>query len=485
MSIDLQWFRTTGEAPRIGAAPGVSFWSSIPERLRRRMSGGDYRAEIDGLRFFAIAIVVVGHFGERAVRFFPSAEAAAGEHPLIGSLLQRPGLGVSLFFAISGFIIATQAMKAKHGPLSAKFLRAYFGRRVLRIEPPYLILLVATWALLTFSGYTPEGTRQFEKGPESLTVSLLSSVFYLHDLLWGAFPRLFPPGWSLEVEVQFYLLAPLLFWAYFGLRVGLPRLLFGSSLLVAGASLAVFAPKQLGPASIDYSILRYFHFFWLGIMLADLQDWMAAKTLRVSPAAIGLLGWSAFFCYVVIPTAPLDPATTREVILALLVRVASLTTIAAMFFCIFGPRSSFKSFCANPWVSLVGGACYSIYLTHLQIIQVLTTMIARRAPDSALSTILVYAGVEIVAVVAIGLVFYALIERTFMIANWPRPVLDWIAKRGRIAREHAMKFKRSVRLGAPPFPKGGFNPAKPRRARGVRAEKAAPIPTDEPKRGDP
>ena len=150
-----------------GRLGGERFGGERPGPAERVERGGDYRAEIDGLRFFAIAIVVVGHFGERAVRFFPSAEAAAGEHPLIGSLLQRPGLGVSLFFAISGFIIATQAMKAKHGPLSAKFLRAYFGRRMLRIEPPYLILLVATWVLLTLSGYTPEGTRAVSERSES------------------------------------------------------------------------------------------------------------------------------------------------------------------------------------------------------------------------------------------------------------------------------------------------------------------------------
>ena len=131
--------------PGTGSEAGASAWSSLPLLLRRRMAGGVYRAEIDGLRFFAIAIVVAGHFTERAIRFFPDM-AAVQDHPLVW-ILARPGLGVYLFFAISGFILATQAMKAKAGPLSGTFLKAYFGRRVLRIEPPYLILLVLTWAV--------------------------------------------------------------------------------------------------------------------------------------------------------------------------------------------------------------------------------------------------------------------------------------------------------------------------------------------------
>ena len=172
--------------------------SDAPNLFRRRMSGGAYRPEIDGLRFFAIAIVVVGHVAERAVRFFPSMRDAAADNA-VGDLFQRAGLGVFLFFTISGFIIASQARKSRHAPLSGAFLKSYFWRRLLRIEPPYVVLLICTWFVLTTTGYTPEGANHFSAEPQSLDRSLLGSIFYAHGLIWGAYPRLFPPGWSLEV----------------------------------------------------------------------------------------------------------------------------------------------------------------------------------------------------------------------------------------------------------------------------------------------
>ena len=61
-------------------------------------------------------------------------------------------LGVNLFFAISGFILANQAIKANRNPLGGGFLKAYFGRRVMRIEPPYIILLLATLAFVSLTG---------------------------------------------------------------------------------------------------------------------------------------------------------------------------------------------------------------------------------------------------------------------------------------------------------------------------------------------
>lgn len=404
----------------------ASFLSSIASRLRRRMEGGKYEPEIDGLRFFAIAIVVVGHLAERFQRFFPNA--IEHDNPL-ALFLSRPGLGVYLFFSISGFILATRAMQAKSALLTATFLRAYFRRRILRIEPPYLILLVCTWGLLEISGYAPENTRQFATEPASLTTSLLSSIFYLHDLVWGTFPRLFPPGWSLETEVQFYLAAPFLFFLYFAIDRRPVRLAFGVILLVFGALSSFYATRRLGLIFVDYSILRFFHFFWLGILLADLREEAALKIQSVSPFTLSLVGWGAFVCYLLLPNAPDAPATAYDLAGALLIRAAAILTIAVMFVCVFGSSSSFKRFCANPWSALIGGACYSIYLTHLQVIQLLTGVTAKLAPQSSLGAICLYAGFEIAAVVVVGMAFYVIVERSFMIPDWPAVVRAWARRR--------------------------------------------------------
>jgi peptidoglycan/LPS O-acetylase OafA/YrhL len=390
--------------------------SNFPSRFRRKVSGGTYRPEIDGLRFFAIAIVILGHLFQRGVRFFPNFRDVADGSAWGGVFYLGPGLGVYLFFAISGFIIATQARKARLSPLSGAFLKAYFGRRILRIEPPYMILLVATWLLLTVTGYQPEGTNQFFTEPRSIDLSLISSLFYAHDLIWGTFPRLFPPGWTLEVEVQFYILAPLVFWLWFqigGLRA---RLLFAVAVFLAGSVLSTVVPRQVGPFFVYYSILRFFPLFWLGILLADLREWLTPR-MESSPAImVTALGWLGLIVFVLVEEAPESMPS------GLLFWGAKDAAIVAMFASAFASQSGFRRFCAQPWVSLIGGACYSLYLVHIQLIQTLSVMAAKLAPRLAFGETLIFMAFEVGVVLVVGLTFYVTIERFFMMPDWRRAV---------------------------------------------------------------
>jgi peptidoglycan/LPS O-acetylase OafA/YrhL len=387
-----------------------SFLSDAPSLFRRHMSGGVYKPEIDGLRFFAIAIVVVGHVAERAVRFFTSARDLA-EGSAVAATFLRPGLGVYLFFAISGFIIATQARKSRHSPLSAAFLKSYYWRRLLRIEPPYIVLLICTWAALVLTGFSPESTRHFYVEPQSLNLSLLGSVFYLHDLIWGTYPRLFGPGWTLEVEVQFYILAPLLFWLWFRLKDDIVRVIFGLAVLVVGVVVSLQMPPRFGPLSIDMSILRFFPYFWLGILLCDAQGWLATRVAALPGVAATALGWCGLAAYIVIPSL-----SDSDVVM----RVVAFTALVAMFASAWAPRSGFRTFCATSWISLIGGACYSIYLVHMQTTQLVSMLAAKVAPNLGLPGVFALMIVQYAAIVAVGLLFYVAIERTFMLPDWHR-----------------------------------------------------------------
>ena len=92
-------------------------------------------------------------------------------------LLLTGNVGVPLFFAISGFILALPFIEQFHGetrkPVS---LTRYLLRRVTRLEPPYLINLAVSVVILLV------------KGQALLTIlpHLAASVVYMHNQIYAA-----------------------------------------------------------------------------------------------------------------------------------------------------------------------------------------------------------------------------------------------------------------------------------------------------------
>lgn len=106
----------------------------ILDHLSRRTDGRSFIPVVDGLRFLAIAMVVLNHVGNNSRMPLPL-------HPRLLQVFQEGHFGVEIFFAISGFILALPF--ARHALVGGKpvDLKRYFVRRVTRLEPPYLISL--------------------------------------------------------------------------------------------------------------------------------------------------------------------------------------------------------------------------------------------------------------------------------------------------------------------------------------------------------
>ena len=113
-------------------------------------------------------------------------------HPELLRLLNEFHIGVSLFFVLSGFLIAYTY--AEEPLQSAKSYAKYFSIRFVRIMPLY-------WLILT-AHYLDPG---FGKGQFTwLTYSLFHGFSDLHNL------DAIAQAWSLNIEMTFYALAPLL-----------------------------------------------------------------------------------------------------------------------------------------------------------------------------------------------------------------------------------------------------------------------------------
>jgi peptidoglycan/LPS O-acetylase OafA/YrhL len=113
----------------------------------------------------------------------------------VASLLTVGHIGVALFYVLSGFLNAyNYAAKAREG--GRRFLVQCFGRRIARIYPLYLFLL-----LVTFAATAPL--------PDALTAFL--NVTLLKGFFWNYYFSGIAQARPLTVEETFYLLAPLLF----------------------------------------------------------------------------------------------------------------------------------------------------------------------------------------------------------------------------------------------------------------------------------
>ena len=138
---------------------------------------------------------------------FALASLVAFSH-LGGTVFGRnPGVfAVVIFFIISGFVV--QQILA-----SGCSTRAFAAERALRIAPAYLVVLLLT--ILAMPWLETRSIHFLSHAPEWRDWAANLAIIPLNFFMWSGQDRftLIPPAWSLGLELQFYLLAPVLLMA--------------------------------------------------------------------------------------------------------------------------------------------------------------------------------------------------------------------------------------------------------------------------------
>jgi peptidoglycan/LPS O-acetylase OafA/YrhL len=374
------------------------YW--LVSRLSRITSSGAYIPEIDGLRFIAISSVFVMHVQGYIEERSNAAWVASLRGSSLSDVIKNGRFGVHLFFVISGFILglpfASQHL-LKSKPVS---LRAYFYRRLTRLEPPYLITLTLFLFLQHFMKHIPWN---------ELLPGFCASFFYLHNLIFG---NKFGDrgiinhvGWSLEVEVQFYILAPVLA-LLFTLRAKWPRRILMFILINAGSALNFF---WLDLFLIPYpSLLSFFQYFLTGFLFADIYLLDIVDGLNGGAIfwdLVSFAGWAA-----------LPFALKFDVFKGLLLAPCMLLLFYALF------RSVYcRMLMTLGWITTIGGMCYTIYLVHNQLISVVVEYTKNiQAAGNILVNLCIQAVLIGIPVLAMCAVLFALIEKPCMRKDWPR-----------------------------------------------------------------
>ncbi len=262
-----------------------------------------YRPELDGIRGLAILAVIAQHIN------LPNT-AFAGM------------VGVNLFFVLSGFLI-TSLLMAEHDATGRISLRTFYERRIRRLLPALVALLLAVGVLMALQGRLLDYL-----GPAAV------SLFYVGNV---AKAMLFDLGyvghtWSLALEEQFYLIWPAVI--IFAPRRWLVPLVLGGIAVsmtmqaaLAGDVMAWFRPDTRADAIL-----------W-GCLIA---------LLRVQVPRIVALGGAVLL--VVVATSWLGAISMSLSSIGSAAVVAGAATLAR-------PLS-------NRWLVRVGEISYGLYLWH-------------------------------------------------------------------------------------------------------------------------
>ncbi len=330
--------------------PGPSISERLTRPFSRVTSSGAFLPQIDGLRCIAILAVFLFHLGIFVQANSPLQPGGGWVEVAFGHLIDKGALGVQLFFAISGFILA-------------------------------LIVLVQHQSAL------------------ALFPNLLASAGYVSYLTAGHPSEINSVAWSLEVEVQFYILAPLLS-AVFGLVSPVARRATIVGIMLGGILLSQ------GLGFTEKTILGNLQYFMAGFFLCDLY----LSRWKRRPAATWLWDLGSLAAWVAMAAVQrLGPDW------AWAVPVLIVPAYAGAFRGVLLPK-----ILSNPWPVTIGGMCYTIYLYHYFVISFAGRFSTHWLPAMPLP-LAFSAQFLLIAPVVLGgcAVLFVLFERPFMSRDWP------------------------------------------------------------------
>ncbi|MFI5154735.1 MAG: acyltransferase family protein [Chitinophagales bacterium] len=318
-------------------------------------------SSLDGLRAISIIAVIWHHSAPKWVD---------------ANIIHIGAYGVTLFFAISGFLITTLLLREREhtGRINTK---AFYMRRVLRILPLYFgVLLIYIFVVATM-----------EKDP-AIKQGFFDNLVYFATYTSNLFVKLdgrviFYFSWSLAAEEQFYLVWPPLLYliaktskefillSIVMAALILDRIFFASHILgfiplaiVGGSLLAVSLHTKRGFDILNRFLGQYWSVF---VVIALL---IAALSLKAPSMVIHILGVLLVGSCVIREDHP----------------VAGILTLK--------------------WISYIGGISYGMYMMHMLCLNGVTKMLSVIGWDSKGFEIFIFTVLVSVLIASLSFKYY-------------------------------------------------------------------------------
>ena len=320
----------------------------------RYCSGGPqclpYRADIDGLRAIAVLSVMLYH--------------------LNSSWLPGGFIGVDIFFVISGFVV-TGALVASRTKSALGLIGEFYARRLARIMPALVLVLCITALLATL--FIPHAwlSGLSERTALFAFAGLSNWVMQQNDDTYFAPRAEFNPythTWSLGVEEQFYLVAPLIIFLWLRARSaphGLPldRWFFALLFLLCTASfVGCLYATETYPAAAFYFFGSRFWELGVGSLLYLVTFGRKPSTGYVRRAIDSILPWfGAFLACLACALATADRFPWPWALPAVLGSIFIIGGVQA------DTAAAIRRLLAASPLIWIGKRSYSLYLWHWPI----------------------------------------------------------------------------------------------------------------------
>jgi peptidoglycan/LPS O-acetylase OafA/YrhL len=357
---------------------------------------------LTGLRAVAALLVVLFHYKYLVPGLAQSADAGA-------RIVQAGYVGVSLFFVLSGFILAYTYLDPDGGMRGS--LSDFWFARFARIYPVYFVaLLIALPIFIDIAFVHPVGVMKLK--------DTLRTAFVTPLLLQGWTPKRAwmwnGPGWSLSAEAFFYLLFPV-----FGVAIAkksvkwiiaialivfgfilLPQLLYG---MTRPEGLTRINASTYGPwvAFLKFSPLVHLPQFVLGIATGVLFLRRRGKDTRSARMA-----WLATLS---VAAAIVVLASSHRIPYLLLQGGLLAPLFAIVIYSLACGRGFIATILSNTLSMRLGEASYALYLIHMPLSWYLA--IGRKAAGIPAPNAWVGLSIYVVIAVAVSFALYYIVER--------------------------------------------------------------------------
>ena len=318
-----------------------------------------------GLRAIAALFVVATH-----------AAFATGylNHGYLGAMYSRLEIGVAIFFVLSGFLLFRPWVRAAAGGTAPPSVRRYGRRRLRRILPAYLVVVIAVFEIYTVFTPGPNPGQTWSGLLRHLTFTQIYAEDHLATTLHLGLSQM----WSLAVEVSFYIALPVLAFAILRVlclgRWQPRRALTGIALLaaVSPAWLFVVVGTEVLPNSAGMWLPAHLVWFAGGMALAVLEAMgKRCAAIVAIPVACAL--------YLVVSTAVGGTLTGPDPMWAPVAKSLLYGVIATLAVApaALANRDSYTRVLGSRPMVWLGEISYEIFLVHVVVMAVTMDVVLR------------------------------------------------------------------------------------------------------------